>query len=151
MKTRSRLWTAPWVLAALLMSFPGTGPADTPAAAPAEASKPVVAVSPAEAGYVVDFLDYRLEIQLKIEKIWADYLAKYGKQLKRGRAVFSYHVNPDGKVTLVESANKPLDKDLTVLAHRSIVEANKVLVPFPTSVKAKHPSGYFNQIAFTVK
>lgn len=131
------------------MLIPGTGSADTPVAA--EASKPVVAVSPAEASYVVDFLDYRLEIQLKIEKIWADYLAKYGTQLKRGRAVFNYHVNPDGKVTLVESSAKPLDKGLAVLAHRSILEANKVMVPFPTTVKAKHPSGYFNQIAFTVK
>jgi|GEM_PF-2148816 len=153
MNTRTHLWIAPWALAALLVSFPGTGSADEPAAAPApaETSKPAVATLQGESAYVVDFLDYRLEIQLKIEKIWGNYLAKFGSQLKRGRAVFAYHVNPDGKITLVEPAGKTVDKDLAVLAHRSIVEANKVMVPFPPSVKAKHPSGYFNQIAFTVK
>lgn len=122
-------------------------PAPTPETKPAA---PAAAAVPAGA-YVEDFLNYRLEIQLKIESVWADYLGKYGRQLKRGRAVFTYHVNPDGKITLVETKGVPKDQAISVLAHRSIVEANKKTEPFPASVKAKHPSGYFNQVAFAVK
>ena len=143
---------APWVAAVLSMSVPVMVSADdAPAMPPAEAAKPAAIKSAEGDGYVVDFLDYRLEIQTRIENIWTDYLTKYGSQLKRGREVFSYHVNPDGKVTLVKVDRKGPESDLAVLAHRSIIEANKKMVPFPASVKEKHPSGYFNQIAFAVK
>jgi hypothetical protein len=155
---------APILMGFFISSFPTVGwaeekttaPAETAAsekpAAKAEAKPPAQAPSAAGAGtYVEDFLEYRLDIQSRVEGIWADYLAQYGKQLKRGRAVFTYHVNPEGKVTLVESAATAKHPAITALAHRSIVEANKKMEPFPSSVKLKHPSGYFNQIAFAVK
>ncbi|MDX6766979.1 MAG: hypothetical protein SFU85_09320 [Candidatus Methylacidiphilales bacterium] len=114
--------------------------AEAPAATPSAVS-----------GYVEDFLDYRFDVQTKMENVWEGYMEKYGRQLKRGRATFSYHVNPDGKVTLVESPAKKVDPAILALAHRTIIEANQMPVPFPASVRQKFPSGYFNGIVFTVK
>jgi hypothetical protein len=96
------------------------------------------------------FLDYRLEIQRRIEEAWAGYLKTYRGSLPRGRAVFAYHVNPDGKITLVEPKGGG-HPTLTALAHRTIIEANAELVAFPEIIRARHPSGYFNQIAFALK
>jgi len=121
-------------------------PLNPPAPAPAPAPAPVAAPS----SYVEEFLDYRFDIQRKIEAAWEGYLKTYRGSLPRGRAVFTYHVNPEGKITLVEpkTGGHPT---LTALAHRTIIEANAKLVAFPEAVKSKHPSGYFNQVAFALK
>jgi hypothetical protein len=86
---------APILMGFFISSFPTVGwaeekttaPAETAAsekpAAKAEAKPPAQAPSAAGAGtYVEDFLEYRLDIQSRVEGIWADYLAQYGKQLK---------------------------------------------------------------------
>jgi outer membrane biosynthesis protein TonB len=161
MKLHNGSWIAPLVLGFFVLSIPTQGWAEEKPAVVPPAEKQATKVDakssvpvPATAGagsYVEDFLDYRVDIQSRVEGIWAEYLAQYGKQLKRGRAVFTYHVNPDGKVTLVESVVSAKYPAISALAHRTILEANKKMEPFPSSVKAKHPSGYFNQIAFAVK
>jgi hypothetical protein len=59
-------------------------------------------------------------------------------------------VNPDGKITLVEPQGGG-HPTLAALAQRAIIEANAKLVPFPEIIRARHPAGYFNQIAFVLK
>lgn len=125
-----------------------------PAAAPAPAAPPPAvpdAAAGSERAYIESFLEYRLAVQLKIEEAWAGYLDKFRHVLPRGRVAFTYHVNPDGKITLVEPRDGSKNSPVLALAHRSIVEANKVPAPLPEAVRTRHPSGYFNQIAFAVK
>jgi hypothetical protein len=127
-------------------AMPSLDPPPSPAAsAPAAAPLPVPAASYEEA-----FLDYRLEIQRRIQEAWAGYLKTYRGSLPRGRVVFSYHVNADGKITLVQPKGGG-QTPLTALAQRAIIEANAELVPFPEIIRARHPAGYFNQIAFVLK
>jgi hypothetical protein len=104
-----------------------------------------------EREYIESFLEYRLQVQLKVEEAWQMYLDKFRNSLPRGRVGFSYHVNPDGKITLVEPKEGIKDNPVMILAHRAIIEANQAPAPFPPSVRARHPSGYFNRIAFAVK
>lgn len=117
-------------------------------AAQAESGTPSSVVG---TSYVEVFLDYRLAIQTKIETAWAEYLRTFRGSVPRGRAVFTYHVNPDGKITLIEprQGGNPV---ITALAHRAIVEANNTtMIPFPDQVRERHASGYFNQIAFVLR
>lgn len=137
---------------------PAAPPATEPVkeAPPREAAQspqttPPVSTIAGSADYVEAFLDYRLGIQLKIESAWANYVQSYRGSLQRGRAVFTYHVNPDGKITLVEPKPGTANPSFVALAHRTIVEANKELVPFPEKIRSYHSSGYFNQVAFTLK
>lgn len=113
----------------------------------AQDASPAMTIHPS---YIEDFLDYRLQIQRKIESHLNDYLRTYQGSVPKGRATFTYHVNSQGAITLIEMKSTT-HSTVSALAHRAIAAANQQQIPFPESVRQRHTSGYFNQIAFVLR
>ena len=99
---------------------------------------------------MVDLLEYRLKIKLRIEENWKKYLTQYRSALKPGKVSYRFYVNDSGALTLMNQ--KPPDEKnlLEILGYRSIVEVNKDKLDYPKSIRSRYPRGFFDEVTFKV-